>query len=59
MTKTIILFILTFLKYLFNPSLNADQRRLKENQKLADAIRRGDGKTIAQIRERRRNYKNL
>jgi hypothetical protein len=36
-----------------------DARRVKEDKRLAEAIRKGDSETVGKIRERRRKYKDL
>lgn len=37
----------------------SDQKRIDEDNELADAIRNGDGSTVGKIRERRKKYKNF
>jgi len=43
----------------FNNKKSKEENILKEDQELADAIKRGDAETVSKIRERRKRYPNL
>ena len=51
--------ILKIFGFLFSAFGNPTDRRLKEDKELANAIRKGDGKTVGKIRERRKKYPKL
>lgn len=58
MINTIINTLLTIIRF-FWKSNTAEDKRLKEDLELANAIKNGDSDTVNKIRERRKHYSNI